>query len=71
MSSFAEVYDPFCTVCLGIYFIYFQKIQNVEPYLQIIQIPDPRKSVLGPGDVFACFLNPNNHQFIYNIANFL
>ena len=55
MSSFGEVYDPICTVCLGASFIYFSNFQNLEPYFLIFQIPDPIKSVFGPGDVFGSF----------------
>ena len=48
-----------------------QKFQNMEPGFQIFQIPDPRKSVLWPGDVFGTFVCPKNHQFIYSFANFI
>ena len=58
MSSFGEVYDPFCTVFLGASFIYFPKFRNLEPDFQISQIPDPRKSVFWPGDVFGTFVCP-------------
>ena len=34
-------------------------IPTLEPGFQIFQIWDPRKSVLGPGDVFACFSRSN------------
>ena len=71
MSSFGEVYDPFCTVFLGASFMYFPDFQNFEPGFQIFQIPDPRKSVLGPGDVFGSFFDPKIHQFIYSFANFI
>ena len=33
----------------------FHKFQKLEPYFQIFQIPDPRKSVFWPGDVFGFF----------------
>ena len=49
----------------------FQKILNVEYDFQIFQIPDPRKSVLGPGDVFGRFLCPKIHQLIYSFVNFI
>ena len=48
-----------------------QENQNLESDFHIFKIPDPTKSVLGPGDVFACFLYPQIHQFIYNFVNFL
>ena len=45
-----------------------QTFQNLEPGFQIFQIPDPRKSVLGPGDVFGV---SKNHRSIYHFENFL
>ena len=36
----------------------FQNFQNLEPYFQIFQIPDPRRSVFWPGDVFGSFFGP-------------
>ena len=38
----------------------FQKFQKMEPGFQIFHISDPRKSVLGPVDVFACFFMSKN-----------
>ena len=70
MSSFGKSYDPFSTVFLGASSIYFSKIQKLEPYFLISQIPDPRKSVLGPGDVFACFPGPTIYRFVYHVDNF-
>ena len=64
MSSFGEVYDPFCTVCLGASFVYFSNFPNLESDFPIFQIPDPRKSVLGPGDVVAYFLSKNSSCFV-------
>ena len=48
----------------------FQKLQNAEPGFQIFQIPDPKKSVLWPGDVFGTFLCPKKHQFVYSFLIF-
>ena len=56
MSSFGEVYDPFCTVFLGASFIYFSKFSKYGTWFSYFQIPDPRKSVFWPGDVFCTFL---------------
>ena len=58
MSSFGKVYDPLCTEISGANLKYFRFSQNLESDFQLFQIPDPRKSVFGPGDVFACFLSP-------------
>ena len=68
MSSFGESYDPISTVFSGASLYIFQKFQNLESDFQHFQIPDPRKSVLGPGDVFGTFVCPKNHQFIYNVV---
>ena len=50
-----SVYSILHSFCLEHLLYIFQKFQNVEPYFQIFQIPDPRKSVFWPGDVFAGF----------------
>ena len=49
--------------------IFFQANQHLEPGFQIFQISDPLKCVLGPADVFACFLFPMFYRFVYNIEN--
>ena len=48
------------------FFIFFQ---NMESDFQIFQIPDPRKSVFGPGDVFVCFFVRKNCRFVYCMEN--
>ena len=52
-------------------FHFFDILRILEPDFQNIHIPGPRKSVLGPGDVFGSFLGPNNDRFIYSFANFI
>ena len=47
----------------------FQKNQNMESDFQIFLITDPRKSVFGPGDVFACFSGPQIYRFVYRMEN--
>ena len=49
--------------------IFFFKKQKWESYFQNFHIPDPRKSVLGPGDVFTCFLGPTIYRFVYRMEN--
>ena len=45
----------------------FDILRILEPDFQNIHIPGPRKSVLGPGDVLACFfLSKKTRQFIYS-----
>ena len=61
MSSFGKAYDPLCTEVSGATLIYLQNSQKLESGFHIFQIPDPRKSILGPGDVFACFACPKIH----------
>ena len=36
---------------------------------QIFQIIDPKKCVLGPGDVFACVACPIFYRFVYHMEN--
>ena len=55
VSSFGEVYDPFCTVFLGASFIYFQKFQNLEPYFQIFRFLTQENRFFGPGTFLALF----------------
>ena len=51
------------------HFLYiFQNFKKVESNFQIFQIPDPRKSVVGPGDVFACLVGPKNYRCVYHMG---
>ena len=50
-------------------FCRFSEFRNVEPGFHIFHIPVPEKCVLGPGDVFACFLCPIFYRFVYHIEN--
>ena len=68
-SSFGKAYDPFCTEKPWANLRYFQKFLNLEPGFQIVQISDPIKCVLGPGDVFACFRCPIFYRIVYHIEN--
>ena len=47
----------------------FQNFQKLESNFQIFQITDPRKSVLGPGDVFACCVGPKIYRIVYRMEN--
>ena len=47
----------------------WKKIQNPEQGFQTFQIPDPRKYVFWPGDVFTCFVGPKNYRFVYRMEN--
>ena len=49
-------------------FHFFDILRILEPDFQNIHIPGPRKSVLGPGDVFGV---SKNHRCIYNFEKFL
>ena len=48
----------------------FQNFQNLESSFQKNQIPNPKKSVFWPGDVFGIFLGPKNHRFVYHFLIF-
>ena len=47
----------------------FFEIKKMEAGFPIFQIPDPIKSVLGPGDVFSCFVGPIFNRFVYHMEN--
>ena len=41
-----------------------------KPLFELFELLDAQKKcVLGPGDVFACFLCPKFHRFVYHMEN--
>ena len=59
MSSFGEVYDPFCTVFLGASFIYFSKFSKFGTRFQDFSDPRPKKIGFGAWGHFCMFFRSN------------
>ena len=49
--------------------IFFNILWNL--IFRFLRFQTQENRFLGPGDVFACFLCPQIHQFIYSVVNFL
>ena len=69
MSSFGKVSQPFCTDIPCANLGYFSKISKFETWFPDFSDYKSNKCVLGPGDVFACFLCPRIYRFVYHIEN--
>ena len=69
MSSFGKAYDPLCTEISWAHLRYFSNKSKCGTWFPDFSDSRPKKIVLGPGDVFACFVCPTFYRFVYRMEH--